>query len=240
MAKLVTRHIGPWTGPQRYKMRNRQKLDVVSWQTRVREYSIGGRAYLEIWPRGYHRGDKRVARTPVPKPAALPPLTFRQSPNRYTRTGRTITGIVIHKIEGSYAGGVSWMTNPRSKVSAHFAINSDGSHITQMVRYRDVAWHIRGYNDSTIGIEMSGTSNTPADVRQVRATARLVAYLCHRFDIPPVQGTSSARGGIVGHKQVAGHKTNSDPGGFSWSAFLAMVREEYRVGFADSFTYGRY
>lgn len=236
---LETRIVGPWTGSNRNKKRTNEKLDIVNWQQRVRLFSRGARAYMEIWPKGYVRGDKRVRRAKPPAVPSLPRLTVRHSPNRGSRMGQRVTGIVIHKMEGSYAGGVSWLTNPRSSVSAHLCINDDGSRAEQLVDFSDAAWHIRGANSHTIGIEMSGWSSRPADIRQVRATARIVAYLCHRYGIPPRQGNAQARGGIVGHKQVAGHAGNSDPGGFGWSMFLALVREEYKVGFANRLVWGR-
>lgn len=51
------------------------------------------------------------------------------------------------------AGDIAWFEDPRSDVSAHFVIARDGS-ITQMVPLDKAAWHARGYNAMTIGIEL--------------------------------------------------------------------------------------
>lgn len=70
--------------------------------------------------------------------------------------------LVIHYTAGSTTeGAVSWLTNKKSKASAHLVIGTDGS-ITQLVPFNRIAWHAgmsfwegyRGLNKYSLGIEL--------------------------------------------------------------------------------------
>lgn len=78
--------------------------------------------------------------------------------------GGTITPrfIVMHYTAGwSAEGSISWLTNKKSKVSAHLVIGRDGI-ITQLVPFNRKAWHAgpsayegyRNLNTYSIGIEL--------------------------------------------------------------------------------------
>ncbi|MGH3657771.1 MAG: N-acetylmuramoyl-L-alanine amidase, partial [Micromonosporaceae bacterium] len=64
--------------------------------------------------------------------------------------------VIIHVTQGSYAGTISWFQNPSSGVSTHYVIRSSDGEVTQMVRDRDTAYHVRSYNSSSLGIEHEG------------------------------------------------------------------------------------
>lgn len=67
-------------------------------------------------------------------------ITKKNSPNKYNgRSGWKPDMIVCHITEGSYAGAVSWLCNPKSQASAHFVVARDGR-ITQLVDLRDGSW----------------------------------------------------------------------------------------------------
>ncbi|MCF8018281.1 MAG: peptidoglycan recognition protein family protein [Vallitaleaceae bacterium] len=67
-------------------------------------------------------------------------ITKKNSPNKYNgRSGWKPDMIVCHITEGSYAGAVSWLCNPKSQASAHFVVAKDGR-ITQLVDLRDGSW----------------------------------------------------------------------------------------------------
>ncbi len=154
-----------------------------------------------------------------------PPMRYSpaHSSNYTARSSRTIDRIVIHTIEGSEAGAISWFKNSRSNVSAHYIVSHAGR-ITRMLRDSDIGWHCRSWNYRAIGIENEGYAhrNTWTST-QLDRLARLVAYLCGRYRIP-VDRTH-----IVGHVEVPGN-THTDPGPyFPWSRFISMVRS-YRNG----------
>lgn len=142
------------------------------------------------------------------------------SSNYSARSGRTIDRIVIHTIEGSEAGCISWFKNPAARVSAHYVVSYAGR-ITQMVADKDVAWHAgnSSYNARSIGIENEGYAgqNRWTDA-QYAALAELVAGLCDRYGIP------KDRSHVIGHKEVP-NQSHWDPGpSFDWTRFMALVR----------------
>ncbi|MGE0707179.1 MAG: N-acetylmuramoyl-L-alanine amidase [Planctomycetota bacterium] len=151
---------------------------------------------------------------------SAPPMRYvpARSSNYTARSSRTIDRIVIHTIEGSEAGAISWFQNSSSRVSAHY-VNSHAGRITRMMRDSDVAWHCRDWNYRAIGIENEGYAyrNTWTDA-QMRSLAALVAYLCKTHGIP-VDRTH-----IVGHVEVPGN-THTDPGPyFDWNRLISDVR----------------
>lgn len=66
--------------------------------------------------------------------------------------------VVCHITEGSYAGAVSWLKNPKASASAHFVVSRKGE-ITQLVDIKDTAWG-------------NGTSATPSVIEC--ATSKVV------------------------------------------------------------------
>ena len=49
------------------------------------------------------------------------------------RSGETIQYVIIHVMQGSYAGSISWFQNPAARSSAHYMLRSSDGEITQMV-----------------------------------------------------------------------------------------------------------
>lgn len=148
--------------------------------------------------------------------------------------GMGVDFIVIHDLEGSYDGGVSWFQDPASGVSAHYVMKADGSEATQMVATKDIAFHAGNYwvNLHGVGIEMEGyaaqgpTWFTPA---QYKATAALVLYLARRFDVP------LDRKHIIGHDNVLPPRparapdAHWDPGPYwDWEKFMALLTADHR------------
>jgi hypothetical protein len=70
-------------------------------------------------------------------------------------------------------------------------------------------------------------------VEVLKRTARLVAYLCHRWGLPvnfvDAAGLRAGHAGVTTHAEVTkafGKSTHTDPGkGFPMGRFLDMVRE---------------
>ena len=86
-----------------------------------------------------------------------PALWSAASSSNYTsgRGGNTVQFIVIHTMQGSYSGSISWFRNPAAMASAHYNIRSSDGQVTQMVSNGDTAWHGGHwyYNQPSIGIE---------------------------------------------------------------------------------------
>ena len=176
-------------------------------------------------------------------------MKFIQAKN-FTKAHReAVDWIVIHATQGAERVGAAQATANRfagigqeaPKASAHYAI--DPSEVIQCVKESDVAWHCPGANRRGIGIEHCGRSDqTPeqwddlTSVAELKASANLVALICHHWHIPPVRIDAKAINGFV--RGIAGHADfteafhtkggHTDPGpNFPWDNYMNLVRQEY-------------
>lgn len=167
---------------------------------------------------------------------------FVESPNVTRASERRIDTIVIHTMEipevvGAARRCAAWFANPDSEVSAHYCV--DDETIIQCVAEGDIAWHARGGNSHSIGVELAGSARQVAgdwaddySLAVLDRAARLVAEIALRHDVPvrrlgPV-GLQNGQRGITGHGDVSQAFRKSDhwdPGpSFPWSSFLRRVR----------------
>ena len=165
-----------------------------------------------------------------PMPMSLPPLKWVASPNFNSRHGTRVDQIIIHDMEGSYAGSVQWFAQARSQVSAHFCVRGDGGEATQMVHLSDRAWHACAANSRSIGIEMEGYARNGYKPELLEATAAIAAYLCHYLQIPVRHARGGVGPGIESHwgLGVAGGRhfdPSTDPA--FMDRFVAMVQAAY-------------
>jgi N-acetyl-anhydromuramyl-L-alanine amidase AmpD len=167
------------------------------------------------------------------------------SSSNYTagRGGNPINYVVIHTMEGSYSGSISWFQNPSAGASAHYMVRSSDGQITQMVDDQDTAWHAGNwyYNQHSIGIEHEGYVADPArwyTEAMYVASAQLTRHLVDRYGIP------IDRSHIIGHYQIpvsgsgapcsttatncggAGNHTDPGNGGtaWNWTHYMDLVR----------------
>lgn len=159
------------------------------------------------------------------------PAVWDPSPNFSSRAGSPITNIIVHDTEGGFDGSVSWLKNPASQASAHYIFRSADGYLKQLVRETDKAWHVRCWNDWTIGIEHEGYVNNPSYFTPVmyQQSALLVRHLTTRY------GISRNRLKIVGHNvwqssvifpQLGWDNCNdhTDPGQFwNWDYYLSLI-----------------
>lgn len=167
-----------------------------------------------------------MARGPA-EPTHQGPLLFRdhESPNHDERNGTPVDMLVLHYTDTpDTATALDLLTDPATKVSAHYLVDIDGR-VYALVPEDRRAWHAgvaswRGVTDinaCSIGIELqnrghsSAGSNGPEpypDV-QIAALIRLVQDIRRRHDIPDRR--------ILGHSDVAPLR-KQDPGAhFPWS-----------------------
>ena len=109
--------------------------------------------------------------------------------------------------------------NPASEVSAHYCVDADS--IVQCVREEDIAWHARGGNANSIGIELAGYAgqralgwNDAYSRAVVERAARLTADVCARHGIPlrrlRAADLVAGKRGITGHADVSAAFRKSD------------------------------
>ncbi len=159
------------------------------------------------------------------------PAVWDASPNFSSRGGSPITNIIVHDTEGGFDGSVSWLKNPVSQASAHYIFRSADGYLKQLVRETDKGWHVRCWNDWTIGIEHEGYVSNPAFFTPImyQQSALLVRHLTTRYNI------SRNRLKIVGHNvwqssvvfpQLGWDNCNNhtDPGQFwNWDYYLSLI-----------------
>lgn len=170
------------------------------------------------------------------------PYRFVESPNKTRTSRRAIDVVVMHTMEIAQRPGAAeicarWFASEDSHVSAHYCVDADT--VIQCVREKDIAWHARGGNRNSIGVEQAGfASQTRRDwtdpySRAVLArAASLVADVCRRRRIPirwlDADDLRAGRRGLTGHNEVSEAFEKSDhwdPGdGFPVEAFVDLVR----------------
>jgi len=163
-------------------------------------------------------------------------------PSNYTSANRPtdypIQYMVMHTVQGSYYGAISWFQNSSANVSAHYVINSectncqtgsgtgynDGAPVgeaTQMVCHKDIAWHAGNwtYNTQSIGIEHEGfvEYNGWYTDTLYRKSAYISRMAANTFGFP------KDRNHIIGHSEVPG-ATHTDPGDYwDWAYYTVLV-----------------
>ena len=185
------------------------------------------------------RENARAGRTSAEGVVAYP---FVESPNFTAAAARKIGVVVMHTMEIRERKDAAeicarWFASRVSRVSAHYCVDADT--ILQCVHEQDIAWHARGGNTSSIGVELAGFARqTRADWADAYSTAvlggasGLVADVCRRRRIPvrwlDADDLAAGRRGITGHADVSRAFRKSDhwdPGpGFPVERFLGLVR----------------
>jgi hypothetical protein len=149
----------------------------------------------------------------------------------YSRGGGDIDLIIIHTVQGSYAGCASWFANCSAQVSAHYIVQSSTGNVTQSVREADVGWHAGNwdYNERSVGIEHEGY----VDDCGWYTDAMYAGSAALSIDIASRQGVPLDRSHVMGHNEVpdpynpgqyggSGHHT--DPGDcWDWDYYMDLL-----------------
>ena len=164
---------------------------------------------------------------------AMPPIKFVASPNYSIRGGSGVRLIVIHTMEGSYAGSIAWFAMAKSQVSAHLLMKADGSEWTQMVALGDKAWHACNANPYSIGIEGEGYTAKGEDDVWDNSMALGVAWLLHAYGLPCRWAAGGVGAGFCSHHDLGamggGHVDIGPCGGPDWQRLSAAVGRSYAV-----------
>lgn len=131
---------------------------------------------------------------PYRKPAVK---AFYESPNADSRNGTPISRIILHCSDLLNTQQlIARYQNPKEQRSAHYIIEKDGD-IYQMVRDGDRAWHCKGVNANSIGIELIATRNDVMTIEQNTAVVMLIRWMLGNYRIRPDQ--------ITGHRHTPGY-----------------------------------
>lgn len=163
------------------------------------------------------------------------------------RSSVGISQIAVHTTESHPRPGVSdvlsiyrFFNTPGTDASSHFVLQAPD--LWQIVPDEKKAWTIGAANSWTLNIEIIGFAATStkawlsgANLRSLRLTAKLIAYLSKKHDIPIHKGSLAVSGGVlrpgragvIRHADVskAGFGTHTDPGrGFPLTLVLRWAR----------------
>lgn len=173
--------------------------------------------------------------------APAPPYV---GPAAHTSAGsnQPITRIVIHGtvspcVKGGARATARYFASPSAGGSAHYVV--DPGEVVQDVYDSVIAWHAPP-NPGSIGVELCDPETGPASrwhdadhEAMLALAAELVAGLCLAYDVPVrkigVKSLLAGKHGICGHVDVsnAWHESDhSDPRGFPWKHFMALVEAE--------------
>lgn len=157
----------------------------------------------------------------------LPKLHFVPSPNFSSRNGVKVDKIVVHSMEGSYIGSISWFAQKKSQVSAHLLLKADGSEVCQMVHFDDKAWHVVKFNPDTVGLEIEGHAAAWFPDTELAAAANIVSWLLKEFGLPVRWAEHGQGSGFCSHYDLGaaggGHKDiTTDPA--KWQHFVSLVK----------------
>lgn len=115
-------------------------------------------------------------------------IIVKISPN--SSAGMNPQGICLHHTGGSYSGAVAWCMNPKSKVSYHVIVNTDGN-ATQLVADNRRAWHagvssFKGLNNCNtflLGISVSGdTTKRELTAQEINTVAHWCAEKMKQYN----------------------------------------------------------
>ncbi|MEU2793595.1 peptidoglycan recognition family protein [Streptomyces sp. NPDC007100] len=145
---------------------------------------------------------------------------------------QSVDAIVVHDTEGSWETTLKLIKDP-TYVSWHYTIRSADGLIAQHVPTKDVAWHAGNWyvNAHSVGIEHEGFLAAPDawyTEAMYRASARLVRYLAHKYDLP------LDRQHIIGHDNVPGTTPatikgmHTDPGPYwDWAHYFRLLGKPF-------------
>ena len=144
----------------------------------------------------------------------------------YTATYCAKNTAVIHTIQGTAAGCLSWFRNCSAEVSAHYVVSEAGG-VWQCVDENYKAWHVGCANSYCIGDENEGYAESPSHPQSLYDAAGLLFRdICNRWGIPKQH--NGCPPGILGHVDinncVCGGSHWDPGGGWDWGYFIGVVQ----------------
>jgi N-acetyl-anhydromuramyl-L-alanine amidase AmpD len=146
---------------------------------------------------------------------------IKPTPKFTLRGSARIGMIVIHDTAGSMPGCLEWLQIDRSTgdddVSVHLLIDRLGN-VYRLVPDEYAAWHCRGYNSKSLGIELERGKDDELgeySYNQLEMCARATARWCRQYSIPIDK--------IFAHRELSNYRR--DPRNFPWQDFLRRVAD---------------
>jgi hypothetical protein len=139
--------------------------------------------------------------------------------------------VVLHMMEGGYAGSIAWLCNPVAKASAHLCLKADGSEVTQLVPLSLKAWAQCAFNGQALSLEIEGFTARGLSDLTLNAAAQIAAWLCHAYGIPPIWAQGGMGRGVCCHHDLGigggGHVDICGVGDTTWTRMMAAIQNAY-------------
>lgn len=173
-------------------------------------------------------GIPKVEEVPMQDWNNLEPDEYKLLSKHYTagRSGKSITGIVLHHNAGNLSIEQCWNTWQTREASAHYQVDVNGR-IGQLVHDRDTAWHAGNWdtNLTTIGIEHADVSNNPWKLSDATMDngAHLVAAICKCYGL----GRPEWNKNVFPHSKFSATACPASLAGDQNAAYMAKAQEYY-------------
>ena len=173
------------------------------------------------------------------------PALWVASPYHSART--SYDSVIIHTVQGSYNGSISWFQNNPDHVSIHYLVRSSDGQITQMVRENRAAHHVLSHNQTTLGIEHEGYIDNASwyTTAMYNASAGITRHFCAKYSaikcntafLGPATRTVKvlpASVKVKGHQHYSGND-HTDPGiNWDWSRYYKLLNPGGGTGAAGT------
>ena len=151
--------------------------------------------------------------------------------------GQIPTEVICHRTYGRWGGDYNVGKGSRGSISFHFLVGPDEGQWVQFVDTDRVAYHARGDNVGTIGIEVTGTDDDRMTDWQVRALGHICRWISDTHGIPLVKyhgGRTSTFHGWRDHADVAGSDHTDYWSDEDWDRIVAAAGGQEDDMFTDS------
>ncbi|MFI0736403.1 N-acetylmuramoyl-L-alanine amidase [Streptomyces sp. NPDC021225] len=133
----------------------------------------------------------------------MPGAKWRPIPVNYTKGGQAdVRGVVVHIMDGSYAGTDSWFRDLKAKASAHFGTSRAGD-LCQWVDTADRAWAQADGNRTWLSVENEGRGGDALSDDQLGRCAEVLAW-AHKTYSVPLQVANGPSGRGLGYHAMGG------------------------------------
>lgn len=182
----------------------------------------------------------------------LPKLPYHETPNQSARVpaNRKPTLVVVHawgnrparsagEARRLFDGNVDYMSNPASQVSAHVVyggtLGAEHGQAAQLVPWDRKAWTEAAVNSAGLSVESADAIWHDGDPDGFAQLARIVAFICHKTNIPPEWSTTPTGAGVCRHLDLGAlgnpnHHVCPTADVGLWRAFMRAVRREHERG----------
>ncbi len=135
--------------------------------------------------------------------ARMPGAVWRPITINHTKGGQqSVRGVVVHIMDGTYAGTDSWFRNSKAQASSHFGTSRAGA-LCQWVDTSDRAWAQADGNRTWLSVENEGRGGDALTDDQLDRNAEVLAWAHKTYGVP-LQIADGPSGRGLGYHAMGG------------------------------------